>query len=381
MAENNLKKNIGTLGFGNMRLPKVEGKFDFATTDKMIDAFLAAGFTYFDTCFVYEASEKALGESLVKRYPREQFQINTKLSLLPTKSADDLQKQFETSLERLGTDYVDYYFLHSLNSNYLKKAEKFGAWEFLRGLKEKGFAKHIGFSFHDTPELLDDTLSKHPETELVLLQLNYLDWENPKIQSRRLYETARKHNVPISVMEPCKGGWLSSETSESGKLLKSANPEVSVSSWAFRFLAELEGIATILSGMGTLDEVEDNIKTFKTYKPLSEEEHGLIKKAVEIINSTPSSPCTDCRYCVPQCPKSIIIPEYLHLYNNYLVHKNVDSLQHLYYMMGLTAAQPQDCVKCGACEKVCPQHIEIPDYMEKLTAMSKGYDFEGIILN
>ena len=368
MTEHYFEKDTGKLGYGNMRLPKVEGKFDFATTDKMVDAFIEAGFSYFDTCHVYEASEKALGESLVKRYPRESFQINTKLSLLPVKKAEDMQKQFDTSRERLGVDYIDFYFLHSMNAGYLEKADKFGAWEFLHGLKESGAAKHIGFSFHDTPELLDDTLSKHPETELVLLQLNYLDWEDPKIQSRRLYETARKHNVPISVMEPCKGGWLSSETSESGKLLKAANPEASASSWAFRFLAGLDGIMTILSGMGTLDEVEDNIKTFKNFKPLSEEEHALIKKAVEKINATKAIQCTDCRYCVPQCPKSIGIPECLQLYNNYLIHQNLDSCQHLYYMMGLTSAQPHDCVKCGACEKVCPQHIEIADYMEKVAS-------------
>ena len=365
-------ESTGKLGYGNMRLPKVEGKFDFALTDKMIDEYLAAGFNYFDTCHVYEASEKALGESLVKRYPREQFQINTKLSLLPINSADDMQKQFETSLKRLCTDYVDFYFLHSLNSGYLGKAEKYGAWEFLRGLKEKGFAKHIGFSFHDTPELLDDTLSKHPEVELVLLQLNYLDWDSPDVQSRRLYETARKHNVPVSVMEPCKGGWLSSETSESGKLLKQANPEVSASSWAFRFLAGLDGIFTILSGMGTLDEVKDNIKTFKDFKPLSDEERSVIAKAVELIKASPTVQCTSCRYCVPQCPKKIGIPEFLQLYNNYLIHKNLDSCQHLYYMMGLTGALPEECVNCGACVKVCPQNIDIPDYMEKVTNWQVG---------
>lgn len=369
MNEQYFGMNTGKLGFGNMRLPKAEGKFDFKTTDKMIDAFLEAGFSYFDTCHVYEASEKALGESLVKRYPREQFQINTKLSLLPVQRAEDMQKQFDISRERLGTDYVDFYFLHALSSSYLQKADKFDAWGFLRGLKEKGDAKHIGFSFHDSPELLDETLSNHPETELVLLQLNYLDWEDPKVQSRRLYETARKHNVPISVMEPCKGGWLSSETSESGKLFKSANPEVSASSWAFRFLAGLDGIMTILSGMGTLEEVEDNIKTFNDFRPLSDDEHKLVKKAVDIINATPSIQCTNCRYCVPQCPQKISIPESLQLYNNYLIHKNLDSCQHLYYMMGLTAAQPHDCTKCGACEKVCPQHIEIPDYMEKVTGL------------
>jgi len=369
MAENYFGTNTGKLGYGNMRLPRIDGKLDYVTIDKMIDAFMDAGYTYFDTCHVYEASEKALGERLSTRYPREKYQINTKLSLLPIHSADDMQKQFDTSRKRLGMDYVDFYFLHALNSNYLKKADEFDAWGFLHRLKEKGLTKHIGFSFHDTPEVLDDTLTKHPETELVLLQLNYLDWDDPKTQSRRLYETARRHNVPISVMEPCKGGWLASEVSESGKLLKSYNPEMSVASWAFRFLAELDGIMTILSGMGTLAEVEDNINTFKNCKPLSEEEHRLIKKAVEIINATPSSPCTDCRYCMPHCQKNIGIPESLQIYNNNLIYKDLDSLKHLFYMMGLTSGQPKDCVKCGACEKVCPQHIEISEYMTKITEL------------
>ena len=366
MAEQYLG-NTGKLGYGNMRLPRIDGALDYETIHKMIDAYMAAGYSYFDTCYVYEASEKALGETLVPRYPRETFQLNTKLSLLKIKDADEMQTRFETSLERLGLEYVDFYFLHSLTVDYLKKADEIDAWGFLRMLKEKGLAKHIGFSFHETPEILDETLRRHPETELVLLQLNYLDWENPKQRARMLYETARKHNVPISVMEPCKGGWLASENSESGKLLKAANPDASVASWAFRFLNELEGIHSILSGMGALSEVEDNIKTFNESKPLTEEEHKLIRRAVEIINSTPTSPCTGCRYCVPVCPKEIDIPVTLTHYNNHLVHNDTASLKHLFYMQGLTGAVPQDCIKCGACEKVCPQHIGISDVMSEIT--------------
>ena len=357
-------KDTGKLGYGNMRLPRINGELDYETIYKMEDTFMAAGYSYFDTCYVYEASEKALGETLVPRYPRDSYQINTKLSLLKIKSADEMRERFATSLERLGLDYVDFYFLHSLTADYLKKADELDAWGFLRELKEKGLARHIGFSFHESPEMLDDTLNKHPETELVLLQLNYLDWEDPKQQSRRLYETARKHGVPISVMEPCKGGWLASEVSGSGKFLKAANPGVSVASWAFRFLGELEGIHSILSGMGALSEVEDNIKTFSDFKPLNAEEHKLIQRAVEIIRSTPSSPCTACRYCIPVCPEEINIPESLQVYNNHLVHNDPASLKHLYYMMGLTGSTPTNCIKCGACEKVCPQHIDIPGYMD-----------------
>lgn len=359
--------NTGKLGFGNMRLPRIDGNLDYNTIYSMIDAYIGAGYSYFDTCYVYEASEKALGETLVPRYPRDSYQLNTKLSLLKIKNAEEMQTRFEISLERLGLEYVDFYFLHSLTVDYLKKADELDAWGFLRKLKDKGLAKHIGFSFHETPEILDDTLSKHPETELVLLQLNYLDWDNPKHRSRELYETARRHNVPISVMEPCKGGWLASEVSELGKFLKAANPDVSVASWAFRFLAELEGIHSILSGMGALSEVEDNIKTFKEAKPLTSEERKLLKKAVEIINASPSIPCTGCRYCVPVCPKEIDIPETLQHYNNHLIYSDLASLKHLFYMQGLTAAVPSDCVKCGACEKVCPQHIGISDLMTAIT--------------
>jgi len=369
MAEQYFGMDTGKLGYGNMRLPRIDGKLDYDTIHKMIDAFMDAGYSYFDTCYVYEASEKALGETLVKRYPRERYVINTKLSLLSIKNADEMQERFETSLKRLGLEYVDFYFLHALTESSLKKADELDAWGFLHKLKEKGHAKHIGFSFHDKPNVLDDTLKKHPETELVLIQLNYLDWDNPMTQSRKLYETARKYNVPISVMEPCKGGWLSSEISESGKFLKAANPNASVASWAFRYLADLDGIMTILSGMGSLSEVEDNIRTFNDFKPLSEEERKLVQRAVDIINATPTIPCTDCCYCVPHCPEKIFIPEALKIYNNHLTHNDLASLKHLLYMMGLIGAVPKDCVKCGACEKVCPQKIEIIDVMEKIIKM------------
>ena len=356
-------KNIGKLGYGNMRLPKADGKVDYVTIHKMVDTFMEAGYSYFDTCYTYEASERALGEALVPRYPRDSYELTTKLTMIPVNSVDDMQKQFDESRRRLGLDYVDFYFLHSLNAHYIEKAERLDAWGFVQRLKEKGDAKHIGFSFHDTPELLDDTLTKHPETELVLLQINYLDWENPEVQSRRLYETARKHNVPVSIMEPCKGGWLASELSESGKFLKAANPEASVASWAFRFLADLEGVVAILTGMGALSEVEDNVETFRDLKPLSEEERKLVQKAVEILSVDPSIPCTDCLYCVKQCPNGVAIAHSLKHYNGYLLYKDLGALKHMHYMMGMSGAKPKNCTKCGACEKVCPQHLKISDYM------------------
>ena len=371
MGEEFFGRATGKLGYGNMRLPRVDGKLDYVTIHKMVDTFMEAGYSYVDTCYTYEASERTLGEALVKRYPRERFQINTKLSLLFANSRDEMQKQFDESRRRLGVDYLDFYFLHALNSRSVEKANELDAWGFLRRLKEDGLVRHIGFSLHDTPEAFEDILINHPEMELVLLQLNYLDWENPHVQSRRLYEVARKHGMPVSVMEPCKGGWLASEDSESGRFLKSKNPDVSVASWAFRFLAGLEGVHSILTGMGRLSEVEDNIKTFSDFKPLSEDELLLVGKAVEMINAVPSSPCTDCRYCLPHCPQKIRIPDALQTYNEYLIHKDLSSMQHLYFVMGLVFPQPNACTKCGECEKVCPQKIEVGAMMEMITKLMR----------
>ena len=367
-------QNIGKLGYGNMRLPKVGGEIDTATINRMIDMYMAAGYSYFDTAYIYEGSEDVLREALVKRYPRETFHIATKISLMTAGSAADMQHQVDTSLKRLGVGYVDYYLLHGLNAAYIKAADEFDAWTFLRGLKDKGIAKHIGFSFHGTPEELEMLLDKHPYVELVQLQINYLDWENPNVQSRRLYEIARAHNTPISIMEPNKGGWLAGETSEAGLLLKGEDPSSSVASWAFRFVMELEGILTILTGMGNIGELEDNIKTFNENKPLSAHEHELIKKAVETINSAPAVPCTDCRYCMPRCPEKIIIPSFLRIYSSYLVYKNLDTLKHIYFMLGAEGGQAEKCIKCGACEKACPQHLDISSYMAEITQLVCGDD-------
>ncbi|MCL2226269.1 MAG: aldo/keto reductase [Oscillospiraceae bacterium] len=372
MADKYFGKSIGKLGYGNMRLPKVDGNIDFATIDKMIDKFMMSGFSYFDTAYVYESSEEVLNKSLVSRYPRDSFQITTKLAMMVANDAQDMQKQIDTSLARLGVDFVDIYLLHGLKTDFIKAADKFGAWDFMRNLKEKGIVKHIGFSFHGTPEELDELLHKHPYVEIVQLQLNYLDWDSSDVQARRLYEIARSHGTPISVMEPNKGGWLAGETSEAGKLLKSANPNVSAASWAFRYLLELEGIATILTGMGTLEELEDNINTFTNFKPLSADERKLIDKAIEIINATPSIPCTSCNYCIPHCPEKIAIPAYLRIYSNYLIYKNLDTLKHIDFMLGSQGGQAKQCISCGKCEKVCPQNLGIADVMAKAAELIAG---------
>lgn len=358
MAENPL------LGFGYMRLPIVDGKFDYDSVNEMVDNYMSHGFNYFDTAYKYEGSEEALNLSLVQRYPRESFQITTKVNIYGMTSPEEMQKQFDTSISRLGVDYVDYYFIHALMGKALPKTYELGTWDFLKSLKEKGLAKHIGFSFHGTPEELDRVLNDHPEVEMVQLQINYLDWDDPTVQARELYEVARKHNKPIAVMEPTKGGLLASEDSAAGKFLKEQNPDVSAASWAFRWVASLEGIKVILSGMGNIYQVEDNAKTFKNFKPLTDDEHEIIAKAVEIIHSTPRVPCTECRYCVAACPMSLPIPTIIKFYNETLLYSADESSKYVYKRRVEEGVRASKCIGCRSCEEQCPQHIEISKFIK-----------------
>ena len=364
--ESYLGENIGKLGFGYMRLPRKGGKFDADSVNEMVDEFFSHGFSYFDTSIIYEGSEEALRESVVKRYPRDSFQIATKMTLLGDKREEHHQEQLNTSMGRLGVDYLDFYMIHALSGGSIKTADKLDTWSFFRGIKEKGIVKHIGFSFHGTPEELDYVFTNHPEMEMVQLQLNYLDWENPEVQARRCYEIARKHNKPVTVMEPTKGGLLAGGNSEAAELLRKANPDVSVASWAFRYVAGLDGLITALSGMESIDHIRDNAKTLNNFKPLTEEEHNLILKAVEIINATPRIPCTSCRYCVPNCPKEIQIPAFINMYNSLLVHQQKSSTGYTFETMTRFMKPPSECIKCKECEMHCPQHIEISDILEKL---------------
>ena len=254
---------IGKLGFGYMRLPRVDGEFDYTQINKMADTFLESGGTYFDAAYVYEGAEIAFRESVVKRHPRESFTIATKLPLNLVKPDNSMEDIFNTSLERLGTDYVDFYLLHGINSGANKVAEELGAWDFVADLKAQGKIRHIGFSFHGHCEDLDEILTKHPETEFVMLQINYFDWDRKEMNARRLHEIGLKHNVPMVAMEPLFGGKLASESSPIADILKKANSDVSLASWAVRFTAQLDGIFVTLSGMSTYEQVLDNIKTFE----------------------------------------------------------------------------------------------------------------------
>ena len=342
----------GKLGFGMMRLPRKGLFFDNAQIREMVDRFMEAGFNYFDTAYVYPGSEKATRKALVERYPRDSFTIATKMYALPGMPEATVKREFKVSMRQAGVDYFDYYLLHSLRDSNYKKYERQKIWEFAQEQKAKGHIRHLGFSFHDGPELLDEILTRHPETEFVQLQLNYMDWENPRICSRANYEVARAHNVPIVVMEPVKGGKMANPPEAVRKLLLEADPSASYASWAIRFVASLPGVMTVLSGMSTLEQMENNLSYMRDFQPLSLAEQQVIGKARRILEKSTEIPCTDCKYCVKGCPKKIPIPEVFAAVNR----GGKDEV---------LARKAAACVGCGSCEQVCPQHIEIISELAK----------------
>lgn len=369
MSDSYLGESIGKLGFGFMRLPRKGHDFDYEAINKMVDRFLEAGFTYFDTAYVYTGSEEALSKTLIKRHPREKFQIASKLNMMSVHKPEDMQLVFETSLKRLDTYYIDYYLLHGLGTMTNKKCEDLGAWEYVKQLKAEGRVKHYGFSFHDSPETLDSILTSHPDAEFVQLQINYLDWDSADVQARKLYEVASKHNKPIIIMEPLKGGLLADSNSTISKLLKTANPDASLASWAIRFVAHLDGLITILSGMNSMEQLDDNIRTVKELQPLTDSEMNALREAVDILRSIPTVPCTDCKYCVENCPQNINIPALMRLYSNYLVYNSTANSDFPFMMATMNKGKPSSCVTCHVCEEHCPQHIDISDIMSKMVPL------------
>ena len=365
-------ENVPKLGFGLMRLPKLEGgKIDIEQTKKMVDMFMDAGLTYFDTAYVYDdgESEKAAKEALVDRYPRESFTLCTKMCAWVGDGIEEkVKEQFKTSLERTGAGYFDYYLLHALQENNYSKYDEYHLWDFVREQKAKGLIKHWGFSFHASPERLDKLLTEHPDTEFVQLQLNYADWENPDVASRQCYEIARKHGKSIVVMEPIKGGKLAEPVSEIKQIFNQVNKDASYASWAVRYAASLDGIITVLSGMSNIEQMADNLSYMKDFKPLDEEEQEAIRKAQEIINGDKSIPCTACHYCTAGCPMNIQIPEIFSARNKQLIWGKLDEGKADYESVTAEDNKASSCIACGQCETVCPQQIKVIEKLEECAA-------------
>ncbi len=367
-------------GFGCMRLPVTDENdqttFDMPQIEQMVDEFLAAGFTYFDTAYIYHGreGENAVRRALVERHPREAFVLADKLPTMSLKEEGDQERIFEEQLAKCGVEYFDYYLLHHLGGLFYKNAAKFDSFSFIRRLKEEGKVRNIGFSYHHDPAFLDQLLTEHPEVDFVQLQINYLDWEDPAVQSRACWEVARKHGKPIVVMEPVKGGGLSQLPPEAVELLREADPDASPASWALRFAAGVEGVMMVLSGMSTIDQLHDNVATMGDFKPLTDDEHALLRAVADIVHNQTVVPCTACRYCVDSCPKGIAIPEYFALLNadKRMVSQGF-STQRIFYRNLMNAhGKASECIGCRRCERMCPQGIHIPEELKKVVAAFEG---------
>lgn len=369
-----LGKDIPKLGFGLMRLPMLGEEVDVEQTKTMVDLFLQAGFTYFDTAYGYIGgkSEEAIKTALVDRYPRESFQLATKLpAWAGPQTAEEAKAMLQTSLQRTGAGYFDFYLLHNCGDDRTSAFDRFGIWDYALEQKEKGVLKHVGFSFHDKAEVLEEILTKHPEMEFVQLQINYADWEDDSVQARKCFEVAQKHHKPVIIMEPVKGGLLADPPAPVAELFKARDPEASLSSWAIRYAASLPGVITVLSGMSNIAQMEDNLSTMKEFQPLDESERALVEKARTVLASIPSIPCTGCQYCRKGCPQNINIPGAFGAMNTNLIYGNLERAKGSYGFATRSSGKAGDCIECGQCEAVCPQHISI---IEKLKETAEALE-------
>lgn len=370
-------RNTPRLGFGCMRLPLLDRNdptsIDIEHFKRMVDTFIEGGGTYFDTAFVYHdgASESALREALVNRYPREAYTIATKCLAWAAPDARTAQSNLETSLERLGVDYVDYYLLHNVGGARTAKFDEYRMWDFVREMKSQGKIRNIGFSMHDGAKALDALLTAHPEVDFVQLQANYLDWDDPIVQSRRCLEIARKHGVPVIVMEPARGGRLIELPERAATVLEQAAPGNSIASWAYRFCYGLPNVIAVLSGMSTTEQVRENVSDWKRFgsDPFSIEERRALDDAVKALHAVESIPCTNCRYCVKDCPQGVAIPNILALLNLEAYTENRAFVKGQYSWQAKAPASA--CISCGVCEDMCPQKIDIVD---RLAEAARRYE-------
>ncbi len=362
-----LPANPFRLGFGLMRLPKnPDGSIDIPQVCEMADRFIAAGGTYFDTAYVYDGggSEAAFRAAVADRHPRNTWTLATKLNTASCPDEQSAKQEFYASLERTGAGYFDYYLLHALQRTTYQKYDKYGIWDFVREQKEKGLIRHWGFSFHADPELLEQLLDAHPDVEFVQLQINYADWENPGVASRKNWEICKAHGKPVVIMEPVKGGILADPIPSVREILTRADSAASPASWALRFAAGLDNIQAVLSGMSNLAQMEDNLKTMTPFHPLNEEEMKVIHQAQKAIDEDKSIPCTSCHYCTKGCPMNIPIPEIFNVENRKKGSPKFRTVRE-YTIVTLHRGTAADCVACGQCESVCPQHLPIISLLKK----------------
>ena len=365
---------MSKLGMGLMRLPLMDENdqtsIDYEEVNKMVDAYMDAGFDYFDTAFVYHegVGEAAFRKCVVERYPRESFKIATKLPLFVITEESQLEPIFAQQLENCGVEYFDYYMLHNVSGFTENAWKNVDLYSFIQKKKEEGYIKHIGISTHGNAEFLEEILFEHPELEFVLLQINYLDWEDEGIESRKCLEVARKYNKQVMIMEPYKGGFLADVPEEAEKIMKEYNPDRSVVSWAMRFVANIEDVEVVLTGASNLEQLESNIREFNDADPLNDEEMEIISQVSEIINSNITVDCTKCRYCVDTCPEDIDIAKIFDLYNKHKLLETDEWTQfgnaYLNYSKLDGVGIASDCIECENCIEECPQQINIPEVLK-----------------
>ena len=356
------RENPLRLAFGLMRLPKLpDGSIDIHQVCEMADRFIAAGGTYFDTAFVYDGgdSEKAFKAAVADRYPRDAYTLATKLhATMGATDEKSARQEFTTSLERTGAGFFDYYLLHAMQRSMYKKYDEYGLWDFVKEQKAKGMIRHWGFSFHADPDLLEELLEAHPDAEFVQLQINYADWENPGVASRRNWEICKAHGKPVMIMEPVKGGILADPIPEVKSVFDASGADVSYASWALRFAAGLDNVHAVLSGMSSLAQMEDNLKTMKDFRPLNAEDMELIRRAQQAIDADKSIPCTACHYCTKGCPMEIPIPEIFNVINRRKGSPEFRTVRE-YTIVTTGRGTAGACIACGQCEGACPQGLPV----------------------